>query len=357
MKVLAINCGSSSLKYKLFKAPSFILIKKGLIARIKEPGSRIKNHYMAVLEVFKEILKAGIEAKGISVIGHRVVHGAEKFKLPAAINGRVLNEIKKNIEIAPLHNPVNLEGILACRKLFPRAKQIAVFDTAFYQTIPKYAYLYALPYRFYSKYRIRRYGFHGISHQYVAEAACVILKKSLKRLKLITVHLGNGCSITAIDRGKPIDTSMGFTPLEGLIMGTRSGDIDPAVIIYLNRKLSLSLQKIDDILNKESGILGISGVSNDMRSIKKAIKKNNPRAKLALEMFIYRLRKYISMYIGILKGVDAIIFTAGIGENNPDLIKRVTQGLGKFLKVKPNILVIPTDEELMIAKLAYSKAR
>ena len=357
MKVLVINCGSSSLKYKLFNAPSFVLIKKGLIARIKEPGSHIKNHYVAVLEVFKQISKTGVDVKGIAIVGHRVVHGAEKFKLPVVINRRVLNEIRKNSEIAPLHNPINLEGILACRKLFPHAKQVAVFDTAFYQTIPKHAYLYALPYRFYSKYRIRRYGFHGISHQYVSLVASRILKKPLNRLKLITVHLGNGCSITAIDRGGPIDTSMGFTPLEGLVMGTRCGDIDPAVVIYLNRKLSLSIREIDRILNKESGILGISGLSNDIRSIKKALKKGNARARLALDMFIYRLRKYIGMYITILNGVDAIVFTAGIGENNPDLIKRITRHLNAFLKVKPRILIIPTDEELMIAKLAYSKAK
>lgn len=357
MKILVINCGSSSVKYKVFQAPSFRLIRGGLIGKIGQSKSAVRNHYHAVLGAFREMVVAGLDISQISAIGHRVVHGGEKFKEPVLIDKRVLRQVRKNIEIAPLHNPVNLEGILACKKILPKTRQVAVFDTAFHQTIPRYAYLYGLPYRFYKKYRIRRYGFHGISHQYVAEAASRILRKSLRRLRLITVHLGNGCSIAAIDRGKSIDTSMGFTPLEGLIMGTRCGDIDPALILYINRKLSLKLDEVDEILNKKSGLLGVSGISNDIRPIKRAIKKKDPRAKLALDMFIYRIKKYIGTYIGILGGVNAVVFTAGIGENNPDIVRRITRDLDTFLKVKPCVLVIPTDEELMIARLTYSKMR
>jgi len=357
MKILVINCGSSSVKYKVFQAPSFRLIRASLIGKVGGSKFAVKNHYQAVLEAFREMTAAGLDINQISAVGHRVVHGGEKFKEPVFIDKKVLRQVRKNIEIAPLHNPVNLEGILACSKTLPKARQVAVFDTAFHQTIPRYAYLYGLPYRFYRKYRIRRYGFHGVSHQYVAEAASKVLRKPLSKLKLITVHLGNGCSVTAVDRGKSVDTSMGFTPLEGLIMGTRCGDIDPALIIYLSRKLNLKLEDIDDILNKKSGLLGVSGISNDIRPIKRAIKRKDHRAKLALDMFTYRIKKYIGAYIGILGGVDAVVFTAGIGENSPDIVRKITGDLYTFLKAKPRVLVIPTDEELMIARLTYSKMR
>jgi len=356
MRILVINCGSSSVKYKLYNFKPFKLLTKGLVERIGEEGSPVKDHYQAIFTVFKRIKSLGREFEEISAIGHRVVHGGEKFKQPVLIDKEVIKEIRKNVELAPLHNPANLEGILACKKFFPSLKQVAVFDTAFHQTIPQFAYLYAVPFNFYKKYKIRKYGFHGTSHQYVAEASSKIMKKSLKKLKLITVHLGNGCSISAIKYGKCIDTSMGFTPLEGLIMGTRSGDIDAAIIFYLAKQAGLTLEEIEKILNRQSGLLGISGVSNDLRLIKEACKKGNLRAKLAIEMFIYRLRKYLGAYILILGGVDAIIFTAGIGENNPDIIKRAVWGL-EFLRKKPAILVVPTDEELMIAKLVYDKIK
>jgi len=354
MRILVINCGSSSIKYKLFALPSFSLLQKGLVEKIGEAGSKIKTHHQAVRMVFD---KLGPEIDKISAIGHRVVHGGEKFTKPVVINKSVISEIKKDIKLAPLHNPANLEGILACQKILPHIKQVAVFDTSFHQTMPEYAYLYALPYKFYTKNQIRRYGFHGTSHQYVAEKAARILHKPLNKVKLITVHLGNGCSISAVDRGKCVDTSMGFTPLEGLIMGTRCGDIDPAVIFYLARQFNLSIDEIDKLLNKESGLLGISGISNDVRPIKSQSIAGNKRAKLALKMFVYRIKKYVSSYLGVLGGADAVVFTAGIGENNPGFIKEITSELRKFLKKMPKILVVPTNEELMIARLVYKSIR
>ena len=357
MKVLVINCGSSSVKYKLYLLPLFELLGKGLIERIGEENSSVKSHYQALIKIFEEIKNLNISLKEIRGIGHRVVHGGERFKEPVLIDREVIREIRKNIRLAPLHNPANLEGILACKKILPSVAQVAVFDTAFYQEMPEFAYLYGLPFKFYRKYRIRRYGFHGTSHQYVAKTASEILNQPLKKLNLITVHLGNGCSISAIKKGRCIDTSMGFTPLEGLIMGTRCGDIDPAIVLYLAKELKLSFQEIDKILNRKSGLLGISGISNDLRLIKKAYKGGNQRAKLAIEMFIYRIRKYIGAYISILGRVDAIVFTAGIGENNPDIIRKITHNLEGFLKNKPSVLVIPTDEELMIARLTYDRIR
>ncbi|MBN2119997.1 MAG: acetate kinase [Candidatus Omnitrophica bacterium] len=355
MSILVINCGSSSVKYKLFEVPSFRLVTKGLIEKIGESNSACRSHYQAVLSVFSRIKSCGIDIKDISGIGHRVVHGGEKFKKPTLITSKVIKEIRKYSRLAPLHNPVNLAGILASRKVLSKVRQVAVFDTAFHQTIPKYAYIYGLPFEFYSKFKIRRYGFHGTSHQYVASRASAMLKKPLSRLKLITVHLGNGCSIAAVDRGRCIETSMGFTPLEGLIMGTRCGDIDPAVVFYMINRLGLSPSKIEDILNTKSGLLGISGLSNDIRMIKRAGSKRSLRARLCLDMFVYRIKKYIAAYAGILNEVQAVIFTAGIGENNPDIIKRITKDLGRFLKRKPRILTIPTDEELMIARLTCGK--
>ncbi len=347
--ILVINCGSSSIKYSLFSLPKFKLVLKDTIENIGDKGS-VKDHHQGMGKLFAVLRDKDIHPQDIKGVGHRVVHGGEKFTQPVIIDKRVISVIKKNAKLAPLHNPVNLEGILACKKFLPKVKQVAVFDTAFHQTMPEHSYLYALPYNFYKKEGIRRYGFHGTSHQYVTKKAAEKLGKPLSKLKLITVHLGNGCSITAVDKGKSVDTSMGLTPLEGLVMGTRSGDIDPAIIVYLAQNKNLKIEQIDTILNKKSGLVGVSGLSNDMRRVKKAA-LTDKRAQLALDIFIYRMRKYIGSYVTILNGCDAIVFTAGIGENNPDIVKKATNRLSSFLKKKPRILIIPTNEELMIAEL------
>jgi len=252
-----------------------------------------------------------------------------------------------------LHNPANLAGIVACNKLLPGIKQVAVFDTAFHQSIPEYAYIYGLPYEFYSNLCIRKYGFHGTSHEYVAHEAARILKKPIDKLKIITCHLGNGCSIAAVDKGKSIDTSMGFTPLEGLIMGTRCGDIDPALITHIMRKKRLDTHQMDLLLNKESGLKGISGISNDMRILEEKARGGNKRAKLAIDIFIYRIRKYIGAYTAVMSGCDCLVFTAGIGENQKRIRIEITNNIFKHLKKAPKVLVIPTNEELMIARQAY----
>lgn len=347
MKILVINCGSSSIKYKLFDMPKERQISKGLIEHIGEKGSPIKDHYSGLKIILKRI-------DCVSAVGHRVVHGAEKFQRPVLIDNSVVKKIRECSTIAPLHNPANLAGILACKRLLPGTKQVAVFDTAFHQTLPDYAYIYGLPYEYYKRFGIRKYGFHGASHEYVAHEAASILKKSLNILRIITCHLGNGCSITAVNRGKSIDTSMGFTPLEGLIMGTRCGDIDPALVTYIMRKKRFSISQIDDILNKASGLKGISGISNDMRQLQDKAKIGNKRAKLALDIFIYRIKKYIGAYAAIMGGVDALVFTAGIGENQKRIRKKICEGIFSHLKKSPKILVIPTDEELMIARQTYN---
>ncbi|MCM8773588.1 MAG: acetate kinase [Candidatus Omnitrophica bacterium] len=354
MKILTINCGSSSIKYKLYNFPRGKLLSKGIIERIGEENSTIHSHSEGMQKVFSYLMESKVleNLDEIKAIGHRVVHGGEKFRYPQIINTEVMKMIEECAKFAPLHNPANLEGIKAAISTLPKVKQVAVFDTAFHQTIPDYAYLYALPLEYYDKYRIRRYGFHGTSHQYVALQASKILKKPLSKLKLITCHLGNGCSITAIDRGRSIDTSMGFTPLEGLIMGTRCGDIDVASVLYLMEKENLSISSVDEILNKKSGLLGISRISNDVRVLKEEIKKGNRQARLALDMFIYRIKKYIGAYYFILGGVDAICFTAGIGENNPEIIRKISKSIFK-VSPKTKILVIPTDEEYIIASLTY----
>jgi len=357
MKILVVNCGSSSIKYKFYLFPQEKLLAKGLIERIGEKGSSISNHTQGMKILFDQLLKERVinSLEEIDAVGHRVVHGGEIDK-PHIIDKKILRKIKDCCSLAPLHNPVNLEGIKAAQKFLKKVKQVAVFDTAYHATIPEYAYMYAIPYCYYKKYKIRRYGFHGTSHEYIAKKASQILKKPLNKLNIISCHLGNGCSITAIKNGKSIDTSMGFTPLEGLIMGTRCGDIDPAVVLFLMEKENLSIKEIDNLLNKKSGLLGISGISNDMRIIKKEAKRNR-RARLSLEMFIYRIKKYIGAYMLILKRVDAICFTAGIGENNPDIIERIKKDIYDFLKRKIKVLVIPTDEELMIATLTYNLVR
>ncbi len=346
MKILIINSGSSSIKYKLFDMPGERLILKGALEHIGEKGSKFANHYSGLKTILEKF-------DSVEAVGHRVVHGAEKFKKPAVVNQKVINGIKECCAIAPLHNPANLSGILACKKLLPGVRQVAVFDTAFHQSIPVHAYIYGLPYDYYQKLKVRKYGFHGTSHEYVAAEASRILKKPLNKLKLISCHLGNGCSITAIDKGKSLDTSMGFTPLEGLVMGTRCGDVDPALVTHIMRKKKIDAQDMERILNKESGLKGISGISNDMRVLEIKANAGNKRARLAIDIFVYRVRKYIGAYLSVLGGLDALIFTAGIGENQPSIRNNICRGLFSCLGKKPKIMVIPTNEELMIARQTY----
>jgi len=326
MKILVLNSGSSSIKYKFFDKET--LLDKGLVSDL---GSILKK----------------IDVK-IDACGHRVVHGGDRFKESVLINEDVIKAIEHFSELAPLHNPPALLTIKESMKLLPGIPHVAVFDTAFFQTMPECAYLYAIPYALYEKYKIRKYGFHGTSHKYVAGQAARILKKSIDKLKIITCHLGNGCSIAAVKSGKAIDTSMGLTPLEGLIMGTRSGDIDPTIVSYIMKKQGVDIDRAIEILNKESGLLGISGISNDMREIVR--KKDNKRPALALKMFVYRIKKYIGAYIASMGGVDAVVFTGGIGENHPNLVKEICKGV---VSSKVKILSIPTDEELMIARDTY----
>ncbi len=351
--ILTVNCGSSSVKYKLFSFPEEKVITNGLIEQIGEEGSSVKNHHQAIELVIDRILSLGVSLDDIKAVGHRVVHGGEKFVEPTIITDEVIEQIRALFDLAPLHNPANLEGIIATSKVLSSAVQVAVFDTAFHSTLPNYAYIYALPYRYYEKYGVRRYGFHGTSHKYVAITASEKLKKPLSKLNLITCHLGNGCSVTAIKNGVSVDTSMGMTPLEGLVMGTRSGDIDPALIFFLQEKESLCPKDVDKILNKESGLKGISGVSNDFRDLLKAREQGNQRAGLAIEVFKYRLLKYVGAYAMALGRVDAIVFTGGIGEHVKEIRDYVAKAAKKVLKQSPKILVIPTDEELMIARQSY----
>ncbi len=346
MKILVINSGSSSIKYKLFEMPQEELISKGLIEHIGEKGSQIKDHYTGLKLILGKL-------KNVDAVGHRVVHGAEKFKKPILINASVIRKIRQCVSLAPLHNPANLAGILACKRLLPGIKQVAVFDTAFHQTLPDYAYLYGLPYEYYKRFGIRKYGFHGTSHEFVAHEAALRLKRPIGKLRIITCHLGNGCSIAAVDRGRSIDTSMGFTPLEGLIMGTRCGDIDPALVTYIMQKKKLGIPEIEDILNKASGLKGISGISNDMRVLTKKSGEQDCRAKLAIDIFIYRIKKYIGAYTTIMGGCDCLVFTGGIGENQTGIRNKIHNGAFSHLKKSPRVLVIPTNEELMIARKSY----
>lgn len=352
MKILVINSGSSSIKYKLFDFPSEKPVDKGVIENIGESKSKIKDHTQGVSLIIKKILslKEVSSLNDIKAIGHRVVHGGEKFKQPHLINSQVIKQIEKYGEFAPLHNPANLAGIKCCIKAFPTNLQVAVFDTAFYQAMPKSSYIYAIPYVYYTKYKIRKYGFHGTSHQFVADKAAEKLKKPLTNLKLVTAHLGNGCSITAIAKGNPVATSMGFTPLQGLMMGTRSGDIDAAVVLSIMAKEKLKLSEVDNILNKQSGFLGVSGLSNDFRVVKRAAKSGNQRAKLAIEIFMRRIKEYVGAYSFLLGGLDSLVFTGGIGENNPEIANDLQKYLRQVLP-KAKVIIVPTDEELMIAKL------
>ena len=389
MKVLVINCGSSSLKYQLIDADTDTVMAKGLCERIgidgsnfeykKDGGEKIsrltemKDHKDAVTVVINALTdpQNGVikSLEEIDAVGHRVVHGGEHFNKAVLINDEVIKAIEDVSDLAPLHNPGALIGIRACMDLMPSLKQAAVFDTAFHQTMEPEAYLYAIPYEFYDKYKVRRYGFHGTSHAYVSERVAKILNKDIKELKTVVCHLGNGASISAVDGGKCVDTSMGLTPLEGLIMGTRSGDIDPAVITYLMRKENLTGQEVIDILNKKSGVLGLTGISSDFRDIAKAEAEGNEKAITALKAYSLRVAKYVGAYAAAMNGIDAIAFTAGIGENDPEIRKKVCSYLG-FLGVdlddganekgsdervitkegsKPAVLVVPTNEELSIA--------
>jgi acetate kinase len=306
----------------------------------------------------------------IEAVGHRLVHGGEKYKQAVIINQEIIKQLEKTVELAPLHIPPNIAGIKICQKLLPNKAQIGVFDTAFHHTIPEKAYVYALPYQYYQKHKIRKYGFHGTSHKYIAKRTAKLLDKPVEKLKIISCHLGNGASITAVKNGKSIETSMGFTPLEGLIMGTRSGDFDPAIIPFLLEKENLKISELDDVLNKKSGLLGVSGVSSDFRDIENAAAKGKKQAQLAIELFNYRVQKYIGAYAAVMNGVDAVTFTAGIGENSISVRKKILNKLGylgikldneknkirgqeKIISAddsKVKALVIPTNEELVIAR-------
>ena len=334
MRLAVINSGSSSLKFKLFDMKD-----ESVIFKLNQ--EEIESHSDAIDIVVKELKKIGISFYDLDAVGHRVVHGGENFNKATLVNDEVIKEIDKLSLLAPLHNPANLQGIISVKKIAPNIKQYAVFDTAFHATMPKEAYMYALPYELYEKYGIRRYGFHGTSHFYIAKEAAKILNKPLSELNIISMHLGNGESICAIENGKSIDTSMGFTPLEGLVMGTRSGDIDPAIVLYMQRTLGYNVNEMDNILNKKSGLKGICGQS-DVRSI---IASDDERSKLALDMMVRRVRKYVGAYMSLLDRVDAIIFTGGIGEHSEYIRNRVS----KNIDVK-NVFVIDTNEELEIAR-------
>jgi len=393
MKVMVINCGSSSLKFKLFDMEkSNVVLAEGVIEEIGKDKSKFKyksknmkkneeiirdveakDHTRAVEQVTKMLLdpKSGIFKDKIEVdaVGHRVVHGGEKFSKSALITKGVKEVIKDCFEIAPLHNPPNYSGIEACEAILPNVPQVAVFDTAFHQTMAKQAYIYGLPYELYERYHIRKYGFHGTSHEYVSQRGADFLKKEIKKLKIVTCHLGNGASITAVKNGMSIDTSMGLTPLEGLVMGTRTGDMDPAVVTFLMRKEHMTPDEMDNLLNKKSGLKGISGISNDLREIMEAAASGNNRAKFAIDIFCYRITKYIGSYAAAMGGLDTVIFTGGIGENAVDVRAKVLEPLAFLgIKVDParnkskekekiissvgsrvKCLVVPTNEELMIA--------
>ncbi|MEL7657141.1 MAG: acetate kinase, partial [Bacillota bacterium] len=339
MKVLVINCGSSSLKYQVLDMTNETLLAKGLVERIGIEGSIIShekigmdkfklttpmaNHKDAIGHVLEALTNAehGVVSSmdEIGAVGHRVVHAGEKYASSVLITDDVIAALEECIDLAPLHNPPNLLGIAACKELMPNTPMVGVFDTAFHQTMPPESYIYAIPYEYYEKYGIRRYGFHGTSHKYVAERTADILGVNIEDLKIITCHLGNGASVTAIKRGKSIDTSMGFTPLEGLVMGTRSGDIDPAIVSYIKQKENLDSGESTNILNKKSGVLGISGVSSDFRDLEDAVAAGNERAALALKVFAHKVKFYIGAYIAEMNGVDAIVFTAGVGENDVNM--------------------------------------
>ncbi len=390
MKIIVLNCGSSSIKYQLFEMPSKTVLAKGLVDKIGLKGAAIKHKREDGTEVKLEgeILdhQAGIQfllgilvsekygsiksIEEIDAVGHRVVHAGEKFSGSVFISEEVIDALEECVDLAPLHNPPNLKGIYAMKELLPEVPQVGVFDTAFHQTMPPYAYLYGIPYSLYEKYKIRRYGFHGTSHKYVSSRACEVLGLDIETQKIITCHLGNGASMAAIKNGKSLDTTMGMTPIEGLIMGTRCGDLDVGALLYIADKEETSIQYTSTLVNKFSGMLGISGVSSDMRDIELAAEEGNERAKVAMEMYQYRVRKYIGAYAAAMGGVDLIVFTGGIGENDTVTRTKSLEGL-EFLGIdidteksmksrgkeelvskadsKVKVIVVPTDEELMIA--------
>ncbi len=389
MKVLVINAGSSSLKYQLIDMDNREVLAKGLCERVGNDGSNLqhtcvmkgldkvkiekpmKDHGDAIQMVIDALVNGeyGVISSmdEIGAVGHRVVHGAEEFTGSTLVTEAVMKALEKCTPLAPLHNPPNIIGIEACKKIMPDTPQVAVFDTAFHQTMPKKAFMYALPYEYYEKDRIRKYGFHGTSHKYVAQQAAEFLGKAPEDIKIVTCHLGNGSSITAVDGGKCIDTSMGFTPLDGVPMGTRTGSMDPAVMTFLMNK-GMTAKEIDNLVNKESGVAGISGVSSDFRDLTAAADNGNDKAQLALDMFTYQVKKYIGSYAAAMGGIDAVVFTAGVGENDARARKAVVSGL-EFMGIKicdnknetrgtvdisaddatVKTLVIPTDEEMMIA--------
>ena len=389
MKVLVLNCGSSSIKYKLFEMTTKEVLAQGGIEKIGLPGSFLKltlpNGEKKILEKDIPEHTAGIEfilntlvspeygaiksLDEINAVGHRMVHGGERFSESVLLNKEVLDAFIACNDLAPLHNPANLKGVNAVSAILPNVPQVGVFDTAFHQTMPDYAYMYAIPYELYEKYGVRRYGFHGTSHRYVSQRVCEFLGVDPKGKKIITCHIGNGGSISAIKDGKCIDTSMGLTPLEGLVMGTRSGDIDAGAVTFIMEKEGLNATGVSNLLNKKSGVLGVSGVSSDMRELEAAVAAGNPKAILAEKMYFYRIKKYIGAYAAALGGVDIILFTGGVGENQANCRSEVCEGL-EFMGVKIDleknkvrgeeaiisaddskvtVAVIPTDEELMIA--------
>lgn len=391
MNILVLNCGSSSVKYKLIDVDSKKTLAEGGVEKVGLPGSFLKfklpdgekktiempipDHKKAINDILNILtdptygcIKSFDE---INAVGHRVVHGGEKFNKSVKIDDEVIAKIKECYDVAPLHNPANMTGIEAITDLMPGVPQVAVFDTAFHQTMPKEAYMYALPYELYEKYAIRRYGFHGTSHRYVSRRACDFLGLPYDKQRVITCHIGNGGSITAVLDGKSVDTSMGLTPVEGLMMGTRVGDVDPGALTFIMDKEHLTTKELSDLINKKSGVAGISGISSDMRDIDAAIEKGDERAKLALDMYIYRIIKYVGAFAAVLNGVDVIVFTGGVGENQQILRKRVcdhltymgvkiddevnfsSRGEEKLISAPDSavkVVVIPTDEELMIAR-------
>ncbi|MDY4069288.1 MAG: acetate kinase [Lachnospiraceae bacterium] len=395
MNILVINCGSSSLKFQLIDAVSEKLIAKGLCERIGIDGSRIvyqpaggekqitetpmPDHNKAIQLVIDALTNAdtGVvkSLSEIGAVGHRIVHGGEKFASSVVITEDVISAIEECSDLAPLHNPANLIGVRACQKIMPDTPMVAVFDTAFHQTMPEEAYIYGIPYRYYEKYKVRRYGFHGTSHSYVSKRAAEVLGEDIGKLKLIVCHLGNGASVSAVKYGKSVDTSMGLTPLEGLIMGTRSGDLDPAIIEFIAHKEGKNLEEVMQILNKESGVLGLSDqFSSDFRDLEDSCQQGKPEGTRAMKAFAYRVAKYIGAYTAVMNGVDGICFTAGLGENSPLVREMICDYLGYLgVKLDPEqnakrgedlvvstkdsgtkILVIPTNEELAIARETYA---
>ncbi len=397
MKILVINCGSSSLKFQLIDMTDESVLAKGNVERIGIQGAFMKyqkkdsdkvvvekeilNHSVALKMVIDMLLD---ESNGviqsineISAVGHRVVHGGEKFSGSVVINEEVERTLEECIQLAPIHNPPNLIGIRACKEIMPNTPMVGVFDTAFHSTMPKHVYMYALPYELYDKHKVRRYGFHGTSHNYVYNRGCEMLGRDPKNTKAVTCHLGNGASICAVLDGKSVNTTMEFTPLAGLPMGTRCGNIDPAIVPFLMEKENLTTSEVNDLLNKKSGMLGLSGISSDFRDIESAISEGNERAKLALDVFCYRVKEYICAYAGVMNGIDMLIFTAGIGEMDDAVREKVTEGLdfigisidkeknnvrGKEADISANnarvkTLIVPTNEELMIARETQRLAR